>query len=65
MPTAQMRQVQKENAEKNKTMEAAQCISNETGLTQPLSDLLIERVNVHPGNAIEVSWKIRDFSVKV
>jgi len=63
--TAQTRQAQKENAEKKKTLEAAQRISNETGLTQTLSDLLIERVSVHPGNAIEVSWKIRDFSVKV
>lgn len=62
---AQTRQAQKESTDMKKTLKIAQSISSETGLTQTLSELLIERVSIYPGNAIEVSWKIKDFSVKV
>jgi hypothetical protein len=34
----------------------------ETKLTRELSELLIDRVNVYPGNRIEVVWKITDFA---
>ena len=36
-------------------------ISNESTLSQTLSDLLIDKVFVYPDNRVEVVWKVQGF----
>ena len=47
--------------EKNKAREIAGDIAKESGLTQALMDLLIDKVYVYPENRVEISWKVTDF----
>ncbi|MDR1565568.1 MAG: ParB/RepB/Spo0J family partition protein [Oscillospiraceae bacterium] len=41
---------------------AANAIKGKHGLTQAISDLLIEKVRVFPDNRIEIEWKYADFA---
>ena len=36
-------------------------VFDENTLTQPITDLFINRVLIYPGNKIEVEWKITNF----
>ena len=59
-----VRNAQKENADHQQLLKATEDISRESKLTQSLADLLVERVDVYPGNLIDITWKIRDFIVR-
>ena len=39
----------------------AQEISAASGLNTALADALIERVDIHPGNQVDIVWKMKDF----
>jgi len=57
----QTAQMLMDNKTKQVRKKLAQKISDSRGLTQELADALVERVNIYPGNRIEVEWKIKDF----
>lgn len=42
----------------------AQEVAGAGGLTAALADALIERVNVYPGNQVEIIWKMKDFCLE-
>ena len=44
-----------------KSREIAESVSTETGLSQELVDLLIQKVMVYPNNHIEIIWKVSAF----
>nr|WP_312577731.1 recombinase family protein [Sedimentibacter sp.] len=53
----------KADCEENiKVREIAGDISKETSLTRTMIDLLIDKVYMHPGNRIEIIWKVADFA---
>jgi site-specific DNA recombinase len=60
--SAQVAKLKADCDEKNKAREIAGDIAKETGLTQALMDLLIDKVYIYPGNRVEISWKVTDFS---
>ncbi|MFZ5989442.1 MAG: hypothetical protein ACOYWZ_20290 [Bacillota bacterium] len=60
--SAQAAKLKADCEENNKAREFAEDISKETGLTQELMELLIDKVFIYPGNRIEISWKVTDFS---
>lgn len=47
--------------QKNARLELAQEISAASGLNTALADALIERVDIHPGNQVDIVWKMKDF----
>lgn len=42
----------------------AQEVAGAGGLTAALVDALVERVNIYPGNQVEIEWKIKDFCMQ-
>lgn len=60
--TAQMERTQKDEKAKCAKMELAREFSRTSGLTAGLTDALIDRVYVSPGNQMETVWKMKDFS---
>lgn len=59
--TAEISQTQMDAKTKNARMELAQEISAASGLNTALADALIERVDIHPGNQVDIVWKMKDF----
>ncbi len=51
-----------DNAAKTKIRTIATEISNEKALTRELAETLIDRVEIFPGDRIEIAWKISDFA---
>ncbi len=45
-------------------IELAQEVAGTDGLTLELTEKLIDRVFVHPGGQIEISWKMKDFCIE-
>lgn len=60
--SAQAAKLRTDCEENNKAREFAEDISNETGLTQELMELLIDKVFIYPENRIDIVWKVTDFS---
>jgi hypothetical protein len=60
--SAQADKLRADCEENNKAREFAEDISKETGLSQELMELLIDKVFIYPGNRIDVVWKVTDFS---
>lgn len=50
------------NEELTKVQAIANDISSEISLTRALAETLIDKVFIHPGNRIEIEWKIKDFA---
>ena len=42
----------------------AQEVTGASGLTAPLVDALIERVEVYPENQVRIIWKLKDFCME-
>lgn len=61
---AQTTQVQMDEKTKSVRTKLAQEITSTSGLTAELADALIDRVYVHPGNQVEIVWKMNDFCVE-
>lgn len=59
--TAEIAQTQMDAKTRNARTELAQEISAAEGLTASLADMLIERVNIYPGNQVDIVWKTKDF----
>lgn len=59
----QIKQAQMDEAAKSARLELAHEAVDAGRLTEALVEKLIERVDVHPGQQIDISWKIRDFCV--
>ncbi len=59
--TAQMRMDEKT---KHARIELAREITETDSLTARVADTLVDRVYVHPGNEIEIVWKMKDFCVE-
>lgn len=49
---------------KNARLELAQEISAASGLSTSLADALIERVDIYPGNQVDIVWKMKDFCME-
>lgn len=62
---AQTAQKQSDNMANAKAREIAVGASRESGLTQALVDLLIDRVYVYPENHLEIVWKVTDFTTYI
>lgn len=59
--TAEISQAKMDAKTKNARLELAQEISAASGLSTSLADALIERVNIYPGNQVDIVWKMKDF----
>lgn len=59
--SAEIAQAKMDAKTKNARLELAQEISAASGLNTALADALIERVNIHPGNQVDIVWKMKDF----
>lgn len=59
--TAEISQARMDAKTKNARLELAQEISAASGLSTSLADALIERVNIYPGNQVDIVWKMKDF----
>ena len=59
--SAQTAQMQMDEKTKHARIELAREITETDSLTARLADILIDRVYVHPGNEIEIIWKMKDF----
>ena len=59
--TEQMRMDTETNAARKRL---AQEVAGAGGLTASLADALIERVNVYPGNQVEIIWKMKGFCLE-
>ncbi len=57
---AQAKQKQEAQSRQDNRQEAAKAIFGADKLTTELADLLIERVDVYPGNRIEITYKVND-----
>lgn len=60
----QTEQMQMDNETKATRKQLAQEVTGAGGLTAALVNALIERVNVYPGNQVEIIWKMKDFCVE-
>lgn len=58
---AQTAQMQMDEKAKSTRTELAQRITQTDKLTMELTDMLIDRVYVYPGNQVEIVWRIKDF----
>ena len=61
---AQTAQIQMDEQTKSAREKLAQEVAGASGLTAGLTDTLIDRVYVYPGNRVEIVWKIKDFYVE-
>lgn len=61
---AQTTQMQMDEKTKSVRTKLAQEITSTSSLTAELADALIDRVYVHPGNQVEIVWKMNDFCVE-
>ena len=59
--SAEIAQAKMDAKTKNARLELAQEISAASGLNAALADALIERVDIHPGNQVDIVWKMKDF----
>ena len=59
--SAEIAQAKMDAKTKNARLELAQEISAASGLNTALADALIERVDIHPGNQVDIVWKMKDF----
>lgn len=59
--TAEISQAKMDAKTKNARRELAQEISAAGGLNTSLADALIERVDIYPGDQIDIIWKMKDF----
>ena len=59
--TAQAQRMQMDEKTRSARTELAREIAGASGLTVELADTLIDRVYVHPGNQVEIVWKMKDF----
>ena len=62
--TAEISQAKMDTKTKNARLELAQEISAASGLSTSLADALIERVDIYPGNQVDIVWKVKDFCVE-
>lgn len=61
---AQTTQMQMDEKTKSARAELARKVTETSTLTAELADALIDRVYVHPGNQVEIVWKMQDFCVE-
>lgn len=61
---AQTTQMQMDEKTKSARTKLAQEITSTSSLTAELANALIDRVYVHPGNQVEIVWKMKDFCVE-
>ncbi len=59
--SAEIAQAKMDVKTKNARLELAQEISAASGLNTAMADALIERVDIHPGNQVDIVWKMKDF----
>ena len=59
--SAEIAQAKMDAKTKNARLELAQEISAASGLNTAMADALIERVDIHPGNQVDIVWKMKDF----
>ena len=59
--TAEISQAKMDAKTKNARLELAREISAASGLNTALADALIERVDIYPGNQVDIVWKMKDF----
>lgn len=62
--TAEISQAKMDAKAKNARLELAQEISAASGLSTSLADALIERVDIYPGNQVDIVWKMKDFCME-
>lgn len=55
-------QLREDRDHADKTAVLAGDIQKETGLTQKMMDLLIDKIYVYPNKRIEILWKVKDFA---
>lgn len=60
---AQIRQAQMDETAQSVRLELAQEAADSDRLTTALAEKMVARVDVHPGQQIDISWKIKDFCV--
>lgn len=62
--TTEISQAKMDAKTKSARLELAQEITTADSLTASLADMLIERVNIYPGNQVDIVWKMKDFCME-
>ena len=62
--TAEISQAKMDAKTKNARLELAQEISAASRLSISLADALIERVDIYPGNQVDIVWNAKDFCME-
>lgn len=62
--TTEISQAKMDAKTKSARLELAQEITTADSLTDSLADMLIERVNIYPGNQVDIVWKMKDFCME-